>query len=104
MFFILISFLFTDVNGIMFNGQKVQVCKDDVTFWHLANVGTQSDFLSVYFTGNPFMKDNVYESVLTLFPMSGETVTMETELIGKVKGQMILLQLYSVGIKWKNIF
>uniref|UniRef100_A0A4W5Q877 Coagulation factor VIII, procoagulant component n=1 Tax=Hucho hucho TaxID=62062 RepID=A0A4W5Q877_9TELE len=84
-----------NVNGIMFNGQRVQVCKDDVTFWHLANVGTQSDFLSVYFTGNPFMKDNVYESVLTLFPMSGETVTMETELIGKIKGQMILLQLYS---------
>uniref|UniRef100_A0A8C7QUA2 Coagulation factor VIII, procoagulant component n=1 Tax=Oncorhynchus mykiss TaxID=8022 RepID=A0A8C7QUA2_ONCMY len=74
---------------------KVQVCKDDVTFWHLSNVGTQSDFLSVYFTGNPFMKDNVYESVLTLFPMSGETVTMESQLIGKVKGQMILLQLYS---------
>uniref|UniRef100_A0A4W5QDY1 Coagulation factor VIII, procoagulant component n=1 Tax=Hucho hucho TaxID=62062 RepID=A0A4W5QDY1_9TELE len=72
-----------NVNGIMFNGQRVQVCKDDVTFWHLANVGTQSDFLSVYFTGNPFMKDNVYESVLTLFPMSGETVTMETELIGE---------------------
>uniref|UniRef100_A0A8C7MX55 Coagulation factor VIII n=1 Tax=Oncorhynchus kisutch TaxID=8019 RepID=A0A8C7MX55_ONCKI len=64
----------------------IQVCKDDVTFWHLANVGTQSDFLSVYFTGNPFMRDNVYESVLTLFPMSGETVTMETELIGKLDG------------------
>uniref|UniRef100_A0A8C7IAM4 Coagulation factor VIII, procoagulant component n=1 Tax=Oncorhynchus kisutch TaxID=8019 RepID=A0A8C7IAM4_ONCKI len=72
-----------NVNGIMFNEQRVQVCKDDVTFWHLSNVGTQSDFLSVYFTGNPFMKDNVYESVLTLFPMSGETVTMESQLIGE---------------------
>uniref|UniRef100_A0A4W5RVL4 F5/8 type C domain-containing protein n=1 Tax=Hucho hucho TaxID=62062 RepID=A0A4W5RVL4_9TELE len=72
-----------NVNGIMFNGQRIHLCKDDVTFWHLANVGTQSDFLSVYFTGNPFMRDNVYESVLTLFPMSGETVTMETELIGE---------------------
>uniref|UniRef100_A0A8C8I6X4 F5/8 type C domain-containing protein n=1 Tax=Oncorhynchus tshawytscha TaxID=74940 RepID=A0A8C8I6X4_ONCTS len=72
-----------NVNGIMFNGQMIQLCKDDVTFWHLANVGTQSDFVSVYFTGNPFMRDNVYESVLTLFPMSGETVTMETELIGE---------------------
>ncbi|XP_052370218.1 coagulation factor VIII isoform X1 [Oncorhynchus keta] len=72
-----------NVNGIMFNGQMIQLCKDDVTFWHLANVGTQSDFLSIYFTGNPFMRDNVYESVLTLFPMSGETVTMETELIGE---------------------
>uniref|UniRef100_A0A6Q2XRP7 F5/8 type C domain-containing protein n=1 Tax=Esox lucius TaxID=8010 RepID=A0A6Q2XRP7_ESOLU len=71
-----------NVNGIMFNNRKFEVCKDDVTFWHLANVGTQSNFLSVYFTGNSFRRDNVYESVLTLFPMSGETVTMETEIIG----------------------
>uniref|UniRef100_A0A6Q2X1C6 F5/8 type C domain-containing protein n=1 Tax=Esox lucius TaxID=8010 RepID=A0A6Q2X1C6_ESOLU len=67
---------------------EFEVCKDDVTFWHLANVGTQSNFLSVYFTGNSFRRDNVYESVLTLFPMSGETVTMETEIIGKVNRQI----------------
>ncbi|KAL0973846.1 hypothetical protein UPYG_G00211980 [Umbra pygmaea] len=72
-----------NVNGMMFSRRTFQVCKDDVTFWHLANVGTESGFLSVYFTGNPFMRDNVYESVLTLFPMSGETVTMETELVGE---------------------
>ncbi|XP_031653861.1 coagulation factor VIII [Oncorhynchus kisutch] len=87
-----------NVNGIMFNGQMIQVCKDDVTFWHLANVGTQSDFLSVYFTGNPFMRDNVYESVLTLFPMSGETVTMETELIGEWEISAFDSSLKSLGM------
>ncbi|KAM3867146.1 coagulation factor VIII [Diretmus argenteus] len=71
------------VNGLMFSGRQFVMCKDDVAFWHVTNVGTQSDFLSVYFTGNPFQYHNVYQSVLTLFPMTGETVSMETELTGE---------------------
>uniref|UniRef100_A0AAQ4QXA3 Coagulation factor VIII, procoagulant component n=1 Tax=Gasterosteus aculeatus aculeatus TaxID=481459 RepID=A0AAQ4QXA3_GASAC len=57
--------------------------KSDVAFWHVANVGTQSDFLSVYFTGNLFKYQGLYQSVLTLFPMTGVTVPMETELMGE---------------------
>ncbi|XP_071371278.1 coagulation factor VIII [Centroberyx affinis] len=71
------------VNGVMFSGRQFVMCQSDVTFWHVANVGTQSDFLSVYFTGNPFQYHNVYQSVLTLFPMTGETIPMETELMGE---------------------
>lgn len=69
----------------MFSGRQFVMCQTDVTFWHVANVGTQSNFLSVYFTGNPFQYQGLYQSVLTLFPMTGMTVPMETELIGKVK-------------------
>ncbi|XP_076015760.1 coagulation factor V [Genypterus blacodes] len=71
------------VNGIMFSGRQFVMCQSDVTFWHVANVGTQSDFLSVYFTGNLFQYHSGYQSVLTLFPMTSETVSMETELIGE---------------------
>ncbi|XP_044061159.1 coagulation factor VIII [Siniperca chuatsi] len=71
------------VNGIMFSGRQFVMCKSDVTFWHVANVGTQSDFLSVYFTGNLFQYQGLYHSVLTLFPMTGMTVYMETELMGE---------------------
>ncbi|XP_046874701.1 coagulation factor VIII isoform X1 [Hypomesus transpacificus] len=71
------------VNGIMFSGRQFLMCKSDVTYWHVANVGTQSRFLSVYFTGNLFQRDQVYESVLTLFPMSGEMVPVESELSGE---------------------
>ncbi|KAM4621997.1 coagulation factor VIII [Polymixia lowei] len=71
------------VNGIMFSGRQFVMCQSDVTFWHVANVGTQSNFLSIYFRGNPFQYHNVYQSVLTLFPMTGETVPMETELTGE---------------------
>ncbi|KAE8285867.1 Coagulation factor VIII Procoagulant component Precursor [Larimichthys crocea] len=71
------------INGIMFSGRQFVICKTDVTFWHVVNVGTQSDFLSVYFTGNPFQYQGLYQSVLTLFPMTGVTITMEAELIGE---------------------
>lgn len=69
----------------MFSGRKFAMCQTDVTFWHVANVGTQSNFLSVYFTGNFFEYQGVYQSVLTLFPMTATTVSMETELNGMLK-------------------
>lgn len=68
----------------MFAGRQFVVSKTDVAFWHVANVGSQSDFLSVYFTGNLFQYKGLYQSVLTLFPMTGMTVSMETELMGKI--------------------
>ncbi|KAK7922408.1 hypothetical protein WMY93_009310 [Mugilogobius chulae] len=71
------------VNGIMFSGRQFVMCQTDVTFWHIANVGTQSNFLSVYFTGNPFEYQGVYQSVLTLFPMTATTISMETEINGE---------------------
>ncbi|KAF6717873.1 Coagulation factor VIII [Oryzias melastigma] len=71
------------INGIMFRGRQFVVCQTDVVFWHVANVGTRSDFLSVYFTGNLFHRQSLYQSVLTLFPMTAETIPMETELTGE---------------------
>ncbi|XP_013861800.1 coagulation factor VIII isoform X2 [Austrofundulus limnaeus] len=71
------------INGVMFRGREFTMCDTDVPFWHVANVGTQSNFLTVYFTGNLFQHDGLYQSVLTLFPMSAITVPMETDLIGE---------------------
>ncbi|KAG7464564.1 hypothetical protein MATL_G00166880 [Megalops atlanticus] len=72
-----------NINGYMYNNYRFEAHQNDVTFWHVMNVGTQSNFLSIYFTGNTFERDNVYETVLTLFPMSGETVSMEMETLGE---------------------
>lgn len=69
----------------MFRKRQFAICKTDVAFWHVASVGTQKDFLSVYFTGNLFHHQGLYQSVLTLFPMSGITVSMEPEVIGKTQ-------------------
>ncbi|XP_049597125.1 venom prothrombin activator pseutarin-C non-catalytic subunit [Syngnathus scovelli] len=71
------------INGIIFSRHHFLTCKTDVTFWHVANVGTQSDFLSVYFTGNLFQHNGLYQSVLTLFPMTSMTIIMEMDLPGE---------------------
>ncbi|MEQ2224051.1 hypothetical protein ILYODFUR_003489 [Ilyodon furcidens] len=71
------------INGIMFSGRQFVMCETDVRFWHVANVGTGSEFLSVYFTGNLFQHQGLYQSVLTLFPMTAVTIPMETEMIGE---------------------
>ncbi|KAM9377527.1 venom prothrombin activator pseutarin-C non-catalytic subunit [Pholidichthys leucotaenia] len=71
------------VNGTMFAKRQFVMCQTDVSFWHVANVGTQSDFLSVYFTGNLFRYQGLYQSILTLFPMTAVTVPMESELLGE---------------------
>lgn len=69
----------------MFSGRQFVICKTDVAFWHVASVGTQSNFLSVYVTGNLFQHQGLYHSVLTLFPMTGVTIPMEPEVMGKGK-------------------
>ncbi|XP_061642909.1 coagulation factor VIII isoform X1 [Phyllopteryx taeniolatus] len=71
------------INGIIYSGHQFFMCQTDVTFWHVANVGTQSDFLSVYFTGNLFQYDGLHQSVLTLFPMTSMTISMEMDLPGE---------------------
>lgn len=76
-------FSFAGVNGFMHNSLQYKVCVGEILFWHVANVGMQSDFLSVYFTGNLFERNGAYGTVLTLFPMMGDTVTTEMETEGK---------------------
>ncbi|XP_062875113.1 coagulation factor VIII isoform X1 [Trichomycterus rosablanca] len=71
------------VNGLMYNSLQFKMCVGDVMLWHVASVGMRSNFLSVYFTGNPFEKDKTYGTVLTLFPMTGDTVTTEMETEGE---------------------
>uniref|UniRef100_A0A9J7X010 Coagulation factor VIII, procoagulant component n=1 Tax=Cyprinus carpio carpio TaxID=630221 RepID=A0A9J7X010_CYPCA len=73
------------VNGFMFNHLQFRMCVGDVILWHVASIGIQNNFLSVYFTGNTFEKDKTYGTVLTLFPMTGDTVTTEVEMLGKNK-------------------
>uniref|UniRef100_H3DHA1 Coagulation factor VIII, procoagulant component n=1 Tax=Tetraodon nigroviridis TaxID=99883 RepID=H3DHA1_TETNG len=70
-------------NNIMFRKRQFVICQTDVAYWHVASAGAQKEFLSVYFTGNLFQHQGVYQSVLTLFPMSGMTVSMEPEVVGE---------------------
>ncbi|XP_043913648.1 coagulation factor VIII isoform X1 [Protopterus annectens] len=70
------------INGYMFDNLQMTFCKKEVTFWHILSVGSQTDVLSIYFSGHLFEKQGIYKDTLTLFPFEGETVYMEMEQIG----------------------
>ncbi|XP_043560511.1 coagulation factor VIII [Chiloscyllium plagiosum] len=76
------SNLMHSINGFVYeNVPGLKFCEDDVIFWHVI-VGAEDNFLSIYFHGQTFKHDGVYEDVLTLFPLSSETIHMNMDNIG----------------------
>ncbi|XP_078403289.1 venom prothrombin activator pseutarin-C non-catalytic subunit [Cetorhinus maximus] len=76
------SNLMHSINGFVYeNVPKLKFCEDEVIFWHVI-VGAQDNFLSIYFHGQTFKCDGVYEDVLTLFPFSSQTIRMDMDNIG----------------------
>ncbi|KAJ6663306.1 hypothetical protein lerEdw1_010442 [Lerista edwardsae] len=67
------------INGYVFNNLHLKLCQNKVVYWYVLSVGTQTDILSVFFSGNTFKHGTVFEETLTLFPLSGETVFMAME-------------------------
>ncbi|NXF87579.1 FA8 factor, partial [Eubucco bourcierii] len=70
------------INGFVFDNLQSKLCLHDVVYWYVLSVGAQTDFLSIFFSGNTFKHNMVFEDVLTLFPFSGETVFMSLEKPG----------------------
>ncbi|XP_038205892.1 LOW QUALITY PROTEIN: coagulation factor V [Arvicola amphibius] len=57
-------------------------CFDDTVQWHFCSVGIYDDILTVHFTGHSFIYGKKHEDTLTLFPMSGESVTVTMDNVG----------------------
>ncbi|XP_069667336.1 coagulation factor VIII isoform X2 [Haliaeetus albicilla] len=70
------------INGYVFDNLQPKLCLHEVVYWYVLSVGAQTDFLSIFFSGNTFKRNMVFEDVLTLFPFSGETVFMSLEKPG----------------------
>ncbi|NXJ67313.1 FA8 factor, partial [Rostratula benghalensis] len=70
------------INGFVFDNLQPKLCLNEVVYWYVLSVGAQTDFLSIFFSGNTFKRNMVFEDVLTLFPFSGETVFMSLEKPG----------------------
>ncbi|NXU57660.1 FA8 factor, partial [Turnix velox] len=70
------------INGFVFDNLQPKLCLHEVVYWYVLSVGAQTDFLSIFFSGNTFKRNTVFEDVLTLFPFSGETVFMSLEKPG----------------------
>uniref|UniRef100_A0A4W3GVG4 F5/8 type C domain-containing protein n=1 Tax=Callorhinchus milii TaxID=7868 RepID=A0A4W3GVG4_CALMI len=81
------SNLMYSINGFVNeSAPNLDFCLKEDIFWHVI-VGAQNDILSLYFHGQTFKRDGIYEDVLTLFPFSGETIRMDMDNIGQNSSQ-----------------
>ncbi|CAI9612966.1 unnamed protein product, partial [Staurois parvus] len=69
------------INGILDSLQS-SICQNEVSVWHVLNLGLGTKLISIYFGGNTFMVDSSYQETLTLIPMNGKTVVMVMEKTG----------------------
>uniref|UniRef100_A0A8B9SSC2 Coagulation factor V n=1 Tax=Anas platyrhynchos TaxID=8839 RepID=A0A8B9SSC2_ANAPL len=72
------------INGYVSDSSEILgFCQDNVVQWHFSSVGTHDDIVSVRLSGHAFLYKGKYEDVLNIFPMSGESVTVEMDNVGK---------------------
>ncbi|XP_019383077.1 PREDICTED: coagulation factor V [Gavialis gangeticus] len=70
------------INGYTSDSSEVLgFCQNEVVQWHFSSIGIQ-DVVSIRISGHSFLYRWKYEDVLNLFPMSGESVTVEMNNVG----------------------
>ncbi|EMP34114.1 Coagulation factor V [Chelonia mydas] len=71
------------INGYMSDSTEILgFCHHEIVQWHVSSIGTQDEVVSVRLSGHTFLSRGKYEDVLNLFPMSGESVTVEMDNAG----------------------
>uniref|UniRef100_A0AAQ6IU65 F5/8 type C domain-containing protein n=1 Tax=Anabas testudineus TaxID=64144 RepID=A0AAQ6IU65_ANATE len=72
------------INGYAFeSGPVLGFCNGEVATWHVSSVGAQDYIQTATFYGHPFMLNERTEDFLSLYPMTGETITMKMDNIGQ---------------------
>ncbi|XP_062906834.1 coagulation factor V isoform X1 [Mobula hypostoma] len=72
------------INGFVYESKEaLPFCKGDVIYWHVFSIGSQDRILSINFHGHTFKHRNINEDVIHLFPLSGETLTMQMDNSGE---------------------
>uniref|UniRef100_A0A8C7IEB7 ferroxidase n=1 Tax=Oncorhynchus kisutch TaxID=8019 RepID=A0A8C7IEB7_ONCKI len=71
------------INGYVFeSGQLLGFCNGEIVTWHVSSVGEQDYIQTATFYGHTFELNDQTEDFLSLFPMTGETITMNMDNIG----------------------
>ncbi|TFJ97096.1 Coagulation factor V [Platysternon megacephalum] len=71
------------INGYMSDSTEIlEFSHDRIVQWHVSSIGTQDEVVSIRLSGHTFLTRGKYEDVLNLFPMSGESVTVEMDNAG----------------------
>uniref|UniRef100_A0AAQ5ZUT6 ferroxidase n=1 Tax=Amphiprion ocellaris TaxID=80972 RepID=A0AAQ5ZUT6_AMPOC len=71
------------INGYMFeSGPLLGFCNGEVATWHMSSIGAQDYIQTATFYGHPFELNERTEDFLSLYPMTGETITMSMLNVG----------------------
>lgn len=58
-------------------------CNGEVATWHVSSIGAQDYIQTATFYGHTFELNDRIEDFLSLYPMTGETITMKMDNIGQ---------------------
>uniref|UniRef100_A0A668AQG1 Coagulation factor V n=1 Tax=Myripristis murdjan TaxID=586833 RepID=A0A668AQG1_9TELE len=68
------------INGYVFeSGQILGFCNGEVVTWHMSSIGAQDYIQTATFYGHTFELNDRTEDFLSLYPMTGETISMNME-------------------------
>lgn len=72
------------INGYVFEtGPLLGFCNGEVATWHVSSIGAQDYIQTATFYGHRFKLNDRIEDFLSLYPMTGETITMDMDNIGQ---------------------
>ncbi|XP_054915736.1 coagulation factor V [Poeciliopsis prolifica] len=71
------------INGYVFeSGPDLGFCYGEVPTWHVSSIGAQNYIQTATFYGHPFELNHRTEDILSLYPMTGETIKIPMDNIG----------------------
>ncbi|KAM9347623.1 coagulation factor V [Symphorus nematophorus] len=71
------------INGYVFeSGPLLGFCNGEVATWHVSSIGAQDYIQTATFYGHTFELNERTEDFLSLYPTTGETITMNMDNIG----------------------
>lgn len=73
-------------------------CNGEVATWHVSSVGAQDYIQTATFYGHPFELNERKEDVLSLYPMTGETISMNMDN----KGQSMLKTAFILALPFAS--
>ncbi|XP_056414161.1 coagulation factor V [Hyla sarda] len=71
------SYVINSINGNSYENAILGFCQSDVVHWHVSSVGLQDEAITLQLSGHTFRYKLGYGDMMTLFPMTGETISVE---------------------------
>lgn len=72
------------INGYVYEtGPLLGFCNGEVATWHVSSIGAQDYIQTLTFYGHTFELNDRTEDFLSLYPMTGESITMSMMNVGE---------------------